>query len=39
MVDGIVIFGFKIYFYGILIMLGVLAATWLSAYRDRKSVV
>lgn len=36
MVDGIVIFGFKIYFYGILIMLGVLAATWLSAYRAKE---
>lgn len=33
--DGIVIFGFKIYFYGILIMLGALAATWLSARRAK----
>lgn len=31
--DGIVLFGFKIYFYGILIMLGALAATWLSSKR------
>ncbi|RPJ49293.1 MAG: prolipoprotein diacylglyceryl transferase [Chloroflexi bacterium] len=33
MPDGITIFGFKIYFYGILIMLGALAATWVAAYR------
>jgi phosphatidylglycerol---prolipoprotein diacylglyceryl transferase len=36
MIDGITIFGFKIYFYGILIMLGALAATWLSAYRCKE---
>lgn len=36
MVDGITIFGFKIYFYGILIMLGALAATWLAAYRAKE---
>jgi phosphatidylglycerol---prolipoprotein diacylglyceryl transferase len=36
MPDGITIFGFKIYFYGILIMLGVLAATWLSARRAKE---
>lgn len=36
MPDGIIIFGFKIYFYGILIMLGALAATWLSAYRAKQ---
>ncbi len=36
MPDGIVIFGFKIYFYGILIMLGALAATWLASYRARE---
>jgi phosphatidylglycerol---prolipoprotein diacylglyceryl transferase len=36
MVDGIVIFGFKIYFYGILIMLGALAATWLAARRAQE---
>lgn len=35
MPDGIVIFGFKIYFYGILIMLGALAATWLASVRAR----
>jgi phosphatidylglycerol---prolipoprotein diacylglyceryl transferase len=35
MVDGITIFGFKIYFYGILIMLGTLAATWLASYRAK----
>lgn len=33
--DGVVIFGFKIYFYGILIMLGALAATWLASYRAK----
>jgi phosphatidylglycerol---prolipoprotein diacylglyceryl transferase len=33
MPDGITIFGFKIYFYGILIMLGALAATWVASYR------
>jgi phosphatidylglycerol---prolipoprotein diacylglyceryl transferase len=36
MPDGITIFGFKVYFYGILIMLGVLAATWLSARRAKE---
>jgi len=36
MPDGITIFGFKIYFYGILIMLGALAATWLSARRAKQ---
>jgi len=36
MPDGITIFGFKIYFYGILIMLGALAATWLAAYRAKQ---
>ncbi len=36
MVDGITILGFKIYFYGILIMLGALAATWLAAYRAKE---
>jgi phosphatidylglycerol---prolipoprotein diacylglyceryl transferase len=36
MPDGITIFGFKIYFYGILIMLGALAATWLSARRAKE---
>lgn len=35
MPDGITIFGFKIYFYGILIMLGALAAAFLS-YRRAK---
>lgn len=34
--DGIVIFGFKIYFYGILIMLGALAATWLASVRAKE---
>ena len=34
--DGIVVFGFKIYFYGILIMLGALAATWLAARRAKQ---
>ena len=34
--DGIVIFGFKVFFYGILIMLGALAATWLSSRRAKK---
>lgn len=34
--DGIVIFGFKVYYYGILIMLGALAATWLSARRAKQ---
>lgn len=33
--DGIVIFGFKIYFYGILIMLGALAATWVASVRAK----
>jgi phosphatidylglycerol:prolipoprotein diacylglycerol transferase len=34
-IDGITLFGsFKIYFYGILIMLGALAATWLAARRS-----
>jgi phosphatidylglycerol---prolipoprotein diacylglyceryl transferase len=33
MPDGITILGFKIYFYGILIMLGALAATWVASYR------
>ncbi len=36
MPDGITIFGFKIYFYGILIMLGALAATWIASYRARQ---
>lgn len=36
MPDGISIFGFKIYFYGILIMLGAIAATWLAAYRAKE---
>lgn len=36
MPDGITIFGFKIYFYGILIMLGALAATWIAAYRAKQ---
>jgi len=36
MPDGITIFGFKIYFYGILIMLGALAATWLAARRAKQ---
>jgi phosphatidylglycerol:prolipoprotein diacylglycerol transferase len=36
MIDGISIFGFKIYFYGILIMLGALGATWLAAYRAKE---
>jgi phosphatidylglycerol:prolipoprotein diacylglycerol transferase len=36
MVDGFTIFGFKIYFYGILIMLGAIAATWLAAYRAKE---
>jgi phosphatidylglycerol---prolipoprotein diacylglyceryl transferase len=36
MIDGITIFGFKIYFYGILIMLGALAATWLAAKRAKE---
>ncbi len=36
MPDGITIFGFKIYFYGILIMLGALAATWIASYRARE---
>lgn len=36
MPDGIVIFGFKIYFYGILIMLGALAATWLASVRAKE---
>lgn len=36
MIDGITIFGFKIYFYGILIMLGALAAAWLAAYRAKE---
>lgn len=36
MPDGIVIFGFKIYFYGILIMLGALAATFIAAYRAKE---
>lgn len=36
MPDGITIFGFKIYFYGILIMLGALAATWLAAHRAKQ---
>lgn len=35
MPDGFEILGFKIYFYGILIMLGALAATWLSSRRAR----
>lgn len=35
MPDGIVIFGFKIYFYGIVIMLGALAATWLASKRAK----
>lgn len=34
--DGIVIFGFKIYFYGILIMLGALAATWVASIRAKE---
>lgn len=33
--DGVTIFGFKIYFYGILIMLGALTATWI-AYKRAK---
>ena len=36
MPDGIVIFGFKIYFYGILIMFGALAATWLASVRAKQ---
>jgi phosphatidylglycerol---prolipoprotein diacylglyceryl transferase len=36
MVDGITILGFKIYFYGILIMFGALAATWLAARRAKE---
>jgi phosphatidylglycerol---prolipoprotein diacylglyceryl transferase len=36
MPDGITILGFKIYFYGILIMLGALAATWVAAYRAKE---
>lgn len=36
MPDGITIFGFKIYFYGILIMIGALAATWLASRRARQ---
>lgn len=34
--DGITILGFKIYFYGILIMLGALAATWMASVRARQ---
>jgi phosphatidylglycerol:prolipoprotein diacylglycerol transferase len=34
--EGITIFGFTIYFYGILIMLGALAATWLASRRARE---
>lgn len=34
--DGIDIFGFKIYFYGILIMLGALAATWMASRRAKQ---
>lgn len=34
--DGITIFGFKIYFYGILIMLGALAATWIAYVRAKQ---
>lgn len=35
-IDGITLFGtFKIYFYGIVIMLGALAATWLAAKRAK----
>src|SRR5512136_1459286 len=34
--DGITLFGsFKIYFYGILIMLGALAATWIASRRSK----
>lgn len=33
--DGITIFGFKIYFYGILIMLGALTATWIAYIRAK----
>lgn len=36
MPDGIVILGFKIYFYGILIMIGALAATWLASVRAKE---
>lgn len=36
MIDGIEILGFKIYFYGILITLGALSATWLAAYRAKE---
>lgn len=36
MPDGITIFGFKIYFYGILIMLGALAATWVASVRAKQ---
>lgn len=36
MPDGIVILGYKIYFYGILIMLGALFATWLSSKRAKE---
>jgi phosphatidylglycerol---prolipoprotein diacylglyceryl transferase len=35
MIDGFTIFGFKIYFYGILIMLGALIATWMSSRRAK----
>jgi phosphatidylglycerol:prolipoprotein diacylglycerol transferase len=35
-IDGITFFGsFKIYFYGIVIMLGALAATWVAAKRSK----
>src|SRR5512139_2353340 len=34
--DGFIIFGLKIYFYGILIMLGALAATWVAAWRAKE---
>jgi phosphatidylglycerol:prolipoprotein diacylglycerol transferase len=36
MPDGFTIFGLKIYFYGILIMLGALAATWIAAWRAKE---
>lgn len=36
LIDGITLFGgFKIYFYGIVIMLGALAATWVAAKRSK----
>ena len=36
MPNGFTIFGFKIYFYGILIMLGALAAAFLAAHQAKK---